>query len=183
MKSTVGSFTGVALRSILAAGGLMRLAIAIALLLWAPAVEASTDFGVRLPGNLPRAAAVRSAVSSQEIVRTAASLTGAAAAAAAWGRITSQRRSAEHNRRVGGVHNSFHLSGRAIDLARRPGVRHAEVEGALRRAGYRLVESLDEGDHSHFAFAFGPAPTILFTPATSPGPASTIEWRVVGSRR
>ena len=49
--------------------------------------------------------------------------------------------------------NSYHLIGRAIDVARRPGVSHRMLDIALRRAGYVLVESLDEGDHSHFAFA------------------------------
>ncbi len=71
---------------------------------------------------------------------------------AQWGRVTSTARSVDHNRRVGGVANSYHLSGRAIDIARRPGVRHAQIAAALRNAGYHLLESLDEGDHSHFAF-------------------------------
>ena len=71
---------------------------------------------------------------------------------AQWGRVTSTHRSPEHNRRVGGVPNSYHLSGRAIDIARRPGVSHWQIATALRQAGYHLLESLDEGDHSHFAF-------------------------------
>jgi hypothetical protein len=69
-----------------------------------------------------------------------------------WGVVTSVFRSPEHNRLVGGVPNSFHLSGQAVDIARRPGVRHSEIEAAFRKAGYLLIESLDEGDHSHFAF-------------------------------
>lgn len=69
-----------------------------------------------------------------------------------WGRVTSTLRTPAHNRRVGGVANSYHLSGRAIDVARRPGVSHAQIAVALRAAGHHLVESLDEGDHSHFAF-------------------------------
>jgi hypothetical protein len=69
-----------------------------------------------------------------------------------WGIVTSVRRSPEHNRAVGGAENSFHLRGRAVDIARRPGVRHAEIDAAYRKAGYVLIESLDEGDHSHFAF-------------------------------
>ena len=69
-----------------------------------------------------------------------------------WGIVTSLKRTPERNRAVGGAPNSFHLSGRAIDIARRPGVRHSDVEAAFRKAGYFLVESLDEGDHSHFAF-------------------------------
>ena len=72
--------------------------------------------------------------------------------AAAYGAITSTWRSVAHNRAVGGVPNSYHLQGRAIDIARKPGVTHRQIEAALRNAGYSLIESLDEGDHSHFAF-------------------------------
>lgn len=75
--------------------------------------------------------------------------------AAAFGAITSTWRSVAHNRAVGGVPNSYHLQGRAIDIARRPGVTHRQIDAALRTAGFNLIESLDEGDHSHFAF--GPA--------------------------
>ena len=70
----------------------------------------------------------------------------------AFGVITSTLRSPAHNRAVGGVPNSYHLRGRAIDIARRPGVTHRQIDAALRSAGYNLIESLDEGDHSHFAF-------------------------------
>ena len=79
-------------------------------------------------------------------------VSGAAAVAASYGAITSTFRSVAHNRAVGGVANSYHLQGRAIDVARRPGVSHAQIAAALIRAGYRMIESLDEGDHSHFAF-------------------------------
>ena len=76
-----------------------------------------------------------------------------------WGVVTSIKRTPERNRAVGGAPNSFHLAGRAIDIARRPGVRHADIEAAFRKAGYWLIESLDEGDHSHFAFGtFGETP-------------------------
>ena len=71
---------------------------------------------------------------------------------ARWGQVTSTYRSPEHNRAVGGVANSYHLRGRAIDIARRPGVAHWQIAAAYRDAGYSLAESLDEGDHSHFAF-------------------------------
>ncbi len=77
----------------------------------------------------------------------------AAAVAAGYGSITSIYRSVAHNRAVGGVVNSYHLQGRAIDVVRRPGVTHFQIAAALQRAGYRMIESLDEGDHSHFAFA------------------------------
>lgn len=79
----------------------------------------------------------------------------AARLAAVFGTVTSIHRTVERNRLVGGVPNSYHLSGRAIDVARRPGVTHAQIAATLRNAGYNLVESLDEGDHSHFAFSFG----------------------------
>lgn len=89
-----------------------------------------------------------------------------------WGTVTSTRRTVEHNRKVGGVPNSFHLHGRAIDIARRPGVRHAQIEAAFRKAGYRIIESLDEGDHSHFAFGQGPR-SSAGTVSSSP-----TRWRI-----
>jgi len=79
-------------------------------------------------------------------------LGGALLVAAAFGTVTSTRRSVEHNRRVGGVPNSYHLVGQALDVRRRPGITHQAIDIALRRAGYVLIESLDEVDHSHFAF-------------------------------
>ena len=79
-------------------------------------------------------------------------LNAAAAIGSRWGIVTSTHRTPQRNRRVGGAPNSFHLTGRAIDIARRPGVRHADIETSYRRAGFVLIESLDEGDHSHFAF-------------------------------
>jgi hypothetical protein len=100
---------------------------------------------------------------------------------AQWGRVTSTIRSVAHNRAVGGVRNSWHLSGRAIDIARRPGVTHAQIAAAFRNAGYRLMESLDEGDHSHFAFGgsgghFVPqAPTVRSASAAATG----TQWKIV----
>lgn len=86
------------------------------------------------------------------------SLSSAARLGANWGTVTSTFRTPAHNRAVGGVPNSFHLVGRAVDIARKAGVSHATIEAAFRRAGFRLVESLDEGDHSHFAFADADSP-------------------------
>lgn len=71
-----------------------------------------------------------------------------------FGTVTSTKRSASKNKQVGGAKNSFHLTGRAMDIARKPGVSHKQIEAELRRAGYHIVESIDEGDHSHFAFDF-----------------------------
>jgi peptidase M15-like protein len=75
-----------------------------------------------------------------------------------FGTVTSAKRSPEHNREVGGVPNSYHLSGHAIDIARKPGVSHSEVVQGFRSAGYEILEQLDEGDHSHIALAGGPHP-------------------------
>src|SRR3982751_1085060 len=86
------------------------------------------------------------------------SSTGAARVAAVFGTITSTFRSVAHNRAVGGVPNSYHLLGRAIDIVRRRGITHHQIDAALRSAGFSLIESLDEGDHSHFAF--GPSVTV-----------------------
>lgn len=99
---------------------------------------------------------------------------GARLIAANYGVVTSTFRSVEHNRAVGGVPNSYHLQGRAIDIARRPGVDHAQIDTALRRAGFILIESLDEGDHSHFAFAGTgmPVPSIATTSPAAVTPAA-----------
>lgn len=91
----------------------------------------------------------------------------AARLAASFGTVTSIHRTVERNRLVGGVPNSYHLSGRAIDVARKPGVTHAQIAATLRSAGFNLVESLDEGDHSHFAFASATA-----VPGSAPTAAS-----------
>ena len=96
-----------------------------------------------------------------------------------WGQVTSTYRSPEHNREVGGVPNSYHVRGRAIDIARRPGVSHWQIAAAYRAAGYSLAESLDEGDHSHFAF--GP-PKHHSTPQAqmvSVRSGEQTEWRIV----
>ena len=115
-------------------------------------------------------AAARSGEGSRSVV--VPEVSGAAAVAASYGAITSTYRSVAHNRAVGGVPNSYHLQGRAIDIARRPGVTHGMIAAALQRAGYRMIESLDEGDHSHFAFASGTAvpKAIDLVAASPPGP-------------
>lgn len=100
---------------------------------------------------------------------------------ARWGRVTSTYRSVAHNRSVGGVANSFHLRGRAIDIARRSGVVHSQIASALRAAGYSLLESLDEGDHSHFAFggAGEVKPRAVRPRVTFAGAGEVTHWRMV----
>ena len=100
------------------------------------------------------------------IVTVAGDAGSAARLAPAFGTVTSIHRTVERNRLVGGVPNSYHLNGRAIDVARKPGVTHDQIATALRRAGYNLVESLDEGDHSHFAFASAGASVAALLPGT-----------------
>ena len=131
--------------------------VSLALLLPASgawAASQQTDFGVRSLSPMAVEAPASSSAAMM-LTRPIAGISSAAALAASWGRVTSTYRSPAHNRRVGGVRNSFHLRGRAIDIARRPGVTHSQIAAAFRNAGYQLLESLDEGDHSHFAFAFG----------------------------
>jgi len=83
----------------------------------------------------------------------AAEVSGASRLLSVYGTVTSTFRTVAHNKAVGGVPNSYHLLDRAIDVARRPGITHRQIEAVLRKAGYQLIESLDEQDHSHFAFA------------------------------
>ena len=129
-------------------------------------LSATPELPARAPdGDAPSAKAESPSPAKAKSKRETKPLSSAASIGAEWGIVTSLLRSPAHNRAVGGAPNSFHLYGRAIDIARRPGVRHAEIEAAYRQAGYQLVESLDEGDHSHFAFGFGgsegAAPTQL----------------------
>lgn len=115
--------------------------------------DKSTDFGIRTADG------GRMTDSNLKIVIPTSGapfeIAGAVAIARKYGRVTSTFRSPAHNRRVGGARNSYHLRNRAIDLVLRPGVSHRQVDRAFRAAGYRLMESLDEGDHSHFAFGNG----------------------------
>lgn len=64
--------------------------------------------------------------------------------------ITSGYRDPEHNRRVGGAVNSYHLSNQARDIAKTAGVTLASIREAL--AGLDIVELIDKGDHFHVAW-------------------------------
>ena len=55
---------------------------------------------------------------------------------AGFGTITSMYRTVAHNRAVGGVPNSYHLLGRAIDVVRRRGITHRAIDAALRSADH-----------------------------------------------
>lgn len=173
---------------------MIRWAVGVGLLIGASAAAAEgTDFGIRaVNGGLTVEVAPKAGVreSASEVTWAPAgqsmsilgggSLSAAARIGAQWGRVTSTYRSPQHNRRVGGVRNSFHLSGRAIDIARRPGVSHSQLAAAYRNAGYQLIESLDEGDHSHFAFSFGGSRSVArrATPAR-PKRREVTNWGMV----
>ncbi|GAA3999163.1 D-Ala-D-Ala carboxypeptidase family metallohydrolase [Sphingomonas humi] len=131
------------------------------------------------PGTGAAATSAASERMLAPLLATSPHLAGPLRLLAAYGTPTSAWRSVAHNRQVGGMPNSYHLQGYAIDVQRRAGVPHLALDAALRRAGYVLLESLDEGDHSHFAFVGGrsaPRPVIAPKPdevaeETPPPPA------------
>ncbi|MBB3764345.1 D-Ala-D-Ala carboxypeptidase family metallohydrolase [Sphingomicrobium lutaoense] len=132
--------------------------------------KVETDWGIRLVGRPEYVDPALAPIPAAFDLGAVASLGGQ------YGRVTSLRRSPEHNRRVGGVPNSHHIRGRAIDIARRAGVTHGQIDAAYRRAGYRLIESLDEGDHSHFAFGdpLAPRPSVQIVGGNEP-----TKWRII----
>jgi len=118
-------------------------------------VTSSAGWARASEANSPRPNSTQAAANTIRIPLGGAYVSGGALVAIVrtFGVVTSDLRTIAHNRRVGGVANSYHLRGQAIDVARKVGVTHLQIQHALTRAGYRLIESLDEGDHSHFAFA------------------------------
>jgi hypothetical protein len=153
----------------------------------------TTDFGVRTVGGpkvvtpIVQEGGSASQAGPSPSLESTSTLSTAARIGSQLGRVTSMKRSVERNRRVGGVANSYHLSGRAIDIARRPGVTHAQIASALRSAGYQLIESLDEGDHSHFAFASGLGKRLQGAAAIAAKSGEVTTWHMVfapsGGRR
>jgi hypothetical protein len=153
----------------------------ILLALGSAAAAAETDFGIRELGRPAHATASEprpAGTWALESSGRAVDMGEVKQIGIRWGQVTSTYRSPQHNRDVGGVPNSYHLRGRAIDIARRPGVSHSQIAAAYRAAGYSLAESLDEGDHSHFAFGppkrLGPQPQMV---AVKSGEKT--EWRIV----
>jgi hypothetical protein len=49
----------------------------------------------------------------------------------------------------------------------------------LRSAGYQLIESLDEGDHSHFAFGFGLGQRLRNAAAIAARSGEVTTWHMV----
>jgi hypothetical protein len=142
-------------------------------------MAAETDFGIRELGRPARSSEPPPAGEWARYSGGAVDMTEVSRIGARWGQVTSTYRTPAHNRRVGGVANSYHLRNRAIDIARRPGVSHSQIVAAYRAAGYSLAESLDEGDHTHLAFGApggwnGPRPQMV---AVKSGEKT--EWRIV----
>ena len=163
----------------------MRAGIALMMLVFGTApAAAETNWGIREVGK-PATAASNEPLPAgtwamEQPSGRAVDMSSVKQIGAKWGQVTSTYRSPAHNRAVGGVPNSYHLRGRAIDIARRPGVSHWQIAAAYRDAGYSLAESLDEGDHSHFAFG-PPKHRSLGAQAqmVSVQSGEKTEWRIV----
>lgn len=161
---------------------MFRAAGAIVLLVWgSTAIAAETDFGIRELGKSAHSSEPPPAGEWAKYSGRSVDMSEVSRLGARWGQVTSTFRTAAHNRDVGGVSNSYHLKNRAIDIARRPGVSHGQIAAAYRAAGYSLAESLDEGDHSHFAFGApggwnGPKAQMV-----SVRSGEKTEWRIVYS--
>ena len=63
-------------------------------------------------------------------------------------RVTSTLRSPARNKEVGGVANSFHLSGMARDSVPPPGMSMTQYHAQLKRLN-PLLDVINEGDHIH----------------------------------
>ena len=163
---------------------MLRAGIAlISLAFGASQANAETNWGVREVGKAPASSREPLPAGTWAMEQPSGDrpvdMSGVKQIGARWGQVTSTYRSPEHNRRVGGVANSYHIRGRAIDIARRPGVSHYQIAAAYRSAGYSLAESLDEGDHSHFAFG-APRQRRYQPPQMVAVPAGEkTEWRIV----
>ena len=202
--------TGVLRFGVLGGSRMLKSLVSLALLVSASdawAASSPTDFGIRAVGvrtSSGRATTVTTNSTSKALLvatnpsparsdntlfsnltqsmGSGVNLRAVASLGSQWGRVTSTIRSISHNRAVGGVRNSWHLSGRAVDIARRPGVTHAQIAAAFRAAGYHLIESLDEGDHSHFAFGgSGGRYLSQAAPVRSASAATSTQWKIVSA--
>ncbi len=164
---------------------MVRMGIALILLSsGSAAAAADTDWGIREVGKSARAAEEPLPAGTWGLEANAVGkhvdMAQVSQIGARWGRVTSTYRTPSHNRRVGGVANSYHLRNRAIDIARKPGVSHRQIAAAYQNAGYSLAESLDEGDHSHFAF--GPPrrrSTTVRPQMVAVDSGEKTEWRII----
>jgi hypothetical protein len=161
---------------------MLKSLVGLGLLMSATAAWADgTDFGIRTLSGPVTATRTTEVLTTRPLGgQPTINLRSIAGLGSQWGRVTSTYRSPARNRAVGGVRNSYHLRGRAIDIARRPGVSHAQIAAAYRNAGYHLLESLDEGDHSHFAFGSAGRGVPAVRPARQEsGGSNATQWRIV----
>lgn len=91
--------------------------------------------------------------------------------------ITSAARTPQHNAAVGGVPNSYHLTGHAVDFEPPPGQTNAQAVAKLKASGLPFVELLNEGDHVHVAWN-GPAAGQVWSPPANvkPGAPAFRAW-------
>lgn len=83
--------------------------------------------------------------------------------------VTSGFRTPQDNARVGGVPNSRHMSGQAVDLVPRPGETMAQLYMRVNKAPG--VKAINEGDHVHVQQGGG-APARPVVPGSAPKPVS-----------
>lgn len=67
--------------------------------------------------------------------------------------ITSTARTPEHNKEVGGVDGSMHLTGQAADVVLPLGTTAADLKSQLAAKGINPTEFIDEGTHVHVGWA------------------------------
>lgn len=67
--------------------------------------------------------------------------------------VTSMGRTPDHNKEVGGVPTSMHLTDHAIDFVPPPGLTLEQAKAQLVAQGVPVTEALNEGDHFHFGWA------------------------------
>lgn len=79
--------------------------------------------------------------------------------------ITSGQRSTQHNADVGGVPNSMHIPGSAVDFVLPQGKSFADVKQAFTQSGLPASELIDEGSHIHWGW--GDKPSAQGSPGSS----------------
>lgn len=87
--------------------------------------------------------------------------------------VTSTKRSAADNARVGGAKNSMHMTGEAADLVLADMSKASRTAAVLALKAQGFTEAIDEGDHVHVGWRGGPvgtaAPTVPLGSLTVPG--------------
>lgn len=81
-------------------------------------------------------------------------------------RVTSIGRTPAHNAAVGGVSNSAHLSGQAVDVAGPSSTRQSFVS-SIKQQRPDVTQVLDEGDHTHIAWSGEPDVSDLLPDSNS----------------